>query len=113
VLRRYKRDRSRLNTYLRDVGKQAIELHYRVKGRRPQAVALDDHDPPDRRVDSGLVLAQFAEFEASLTPQENRLLHEKMLKDAPEKAQAPFSAGNKRWLKHRMKRKWGDHFDTT
>jgi DNA-directed RNA polymerase specialized sigma24 family protein len=113
VLRRYQRERSRLKTYLRDVGKQATEVHYRVKGRRLQAISLGGHEPEDHCPDSGLVLAQFAEYQASLTPQENRLLHEKIVNDVPERTQAPFSAGNTRWLKHRMKRKWGDHFGTT
>jgi hypothetical protein len=49
----------------------------------------------------------------SLTPQEDRCRHQKMLKDVPETTRPPLYLGNERWLKHRMKRKWGDHFDTT
>jgi DNA-directed RNA polymerase specialized sigma24 family protein len=112
-LRRYEPKRSCFHTYLRDVAKQTIKLHYRLKSRRLQAVSLDDHDPADRRAENGLVRAQFAEYEASLTPQEKRFVHEKRLKDAPETTQAPLSAGNERWLKHRAMRKWNDHFDMT
>lgn len=66
LLRRYEQARGGFNTYLRAVAKRVIGLLYRSTGCRGlQEVPLDGHDQADPAATSGLVQAQFAEYQES------------------------------------------------
>jgi RNA polymerase sigma factor (sigma-70 family) len=112
-LRCYQQQRSGFHTYLQKVAKQVIESIRRLKcRRRAHEVPLEHHDQEDCSAEDGLVQAKFAEYQEGLSPQENRCLHEKLLRDAEEAAKPPMSVANEQVLKHRLRQKWGTYFDT-
>jgi DNA-directed RNA polymerase specialized sigma24 family protein len=108
-LRRYQHEAGSFNTYLRQVVRQEIRLHRRAKARRLHLVPLEHQDRPDPGADSGLEQAAFAEYEATLTPEEYAFLHEELMQDNGTNQPRPRSAANRRFLKHRLLRKWDQH----
>jgi DNA-directed RNA polymerase specialized sigma24 family protein len=109
----YDPGRGCFDTFLKSVARQVIQLRRRRKyHRHKRESALGDHEPPDPTPNEGLVRAEFAEFQADLTKQEGRCLREGLLGIASQDATSRFSRANSRYLKHRIEKKWNQHFDT-
>lgn len=80
--------------------------------RRKREVSLKDYDPADPDGNEALRQAEYAEFLEDLSPQESRYLEEDVMGLPGQSAEPPLSAANKRFLRHRLKKKSEEHFDT-
>jgi hypothetical protein len=110
-LEHYDPDRGGFDTFLKALASQVIQEWRRheatqIEGKFP----LDDGEPCEAG-NAGLVQAEFAEYVADLTPQEARCLREKLMRTQGPSSEIPIKPGNERWLRHRLKEKWKDHFD--
>ena len=62
----YNPERGCFDTFLKSAARQVIQLRRRRKYQRHERESgLGDHEPPDPTADEGLLLAEFAEFEAA------------------------------------------------
>ena len=106
-LGRYTPRRGHLNTFLKAVAKEEIEIRRRAEGYWiDHKVPLQLIEPQDPGADDARAQAELAEFFESLTPQEKRYWHENVMGEPRDPSTPPISAGNERQLKHCMRRKW-------
>jgi DNA-directed RNA polymerase specialized sigma24 family protein len=108
----YDPDRGCFDTFLKAMAAQIVQRWRCHEGTWTEhEFPLEGHEPSEPGGDAGLVQAEFAEYLEDLTPQENRCLREMMHETPGSSAEAPIMPGNERFLRHRLKEKWKDHFD--